>query len=293
MNIYLKVGALAVLVLFVGGVFVSVERDEEAPPIVIREDGGNTTGGIGSLKDNDIATNTEIIGVEGSDSETSKTSTEVAILPAEEAVKEVTIPIVESATGTEVLYKSAITTVFWVGEGPDSSNDFISNTKSAWDADWEDNYGGVDDPFDRCGFDPCHFTPLENPFYIALPYNDFSSRGGHKASTESIPWYHVPDANESLLKNRWVEIVYEDTVCYAQWEDVGPGESDDFAYVFGSEDIPRNIFGAEAGLDISPALRDCLQVGGISETGWRFVDEEEVPPGPWSELITSSPVNWR
>ena len=69
-------------------------------------------------------------------------------------------------------------------------------------------------------------------------------------------------------------------VCYAQWEDVGPLRYDHAEYVFGDE---RPDTYTRAGLDVSPAVAKYL---GIDEdkkalTRWRFVDDEDVPPGVW------------
>ena len=86
-----------------------------------------------------------------------------------------------------------------------------------------------------------------------------------------------------------------DRVCYGQIEDAGPGEYHDAAYVFGADDArPVNTRYGGAGMDVSPALTGCLgfpELDGIA-TGisWRFVEEWEVPPGPWSWIVTTSGV---
>ena len=68
----------------------------------------------------------------------------------------------------------------------------------------------------------------------------------------------------SLLKNRWARIVHGGRVCFAQWEDSGPYVYDDAAYVFGHDDRrPRNRRARRAGMDVSPAVRDCLGFGGL------------------------------
>lgn len=194
----------------------------------------------------------------------------------------------ESAYAKPV-YKKAVTTVFWVGEGADASNDFISNTSSAWSTNWQEQFGGYDDPNTRCGLLPCTFTPKENPFYIALPYNDLTDDGVRKASASNIPWFQSVKHRESVVKNRWIEIRYRGKSCYGQWEDTGPNEYDDFDYVFGTAE-PKNVFGLKAGLDVSPAIRDCLSLSGNNVTEWRFIEESEVPPGPWRDVITTSDV---
>lgn len=194
----------------------------------------------------------------------------------------------DEKTVSNAVHKKAVTTYFWVGEKPDESNSFISNSKSAWDEAWLSHYGGVDDPEKRCGFKPCGFVPKENPFYFALPYNDLDDLGERKLSAKNIPWYsHEKDSGKiSLLKNRWIEIEHKGKTCYAQWEDVGPLETDDFEYVFGNNGTPRNTFGMKAGLDVSPAGRDCLELTGNGEVLWRFVEAQEVPQGAWKEIVT-------
>lgn len=186
-------------------------------------------------------------------------------------------------------YKKVTTTVFWVGEVADASNDFIANNASAWSSNWQTQYGGIDDPNTRCGLLPCTFTPKENPFYFALPYNDLTEDGVRKESANKIPWFSETYDNGSVVKNRWIEIRYKGRTCYGQWEDTGPNEDDDFAYVFGTS-TPKNTFGLKAGLDVSPALRDCLRLSGNNITEWRFINQKSVPPGPWSDTVTTSDV---
>jgi len=196
-------------------------------------------------------------------------------------------------------YKHAITTLFWIGESSNESNGFISNYESYWDSFWLDHYGGIDSPDKRCGYYPCGFTPKENPFYFALPYGDRNKEGDLKESVKLIPWYYSTpltasqpaSENESLLKNHWIEIKYGDKICYAQWEDVGPFETDDFDYVFGEADS-KNTFGVSAGLDISPAVWDCLSLKDNSVAEWIFVEEKDVPAGPWKSIITRSGISF-
>ncbi|MCK5506450.1 MAG: hypothetical protein KAJ10_14910 [Thermodesulfovibrionia bacterium] len=188
------------------------------------------------------------------------------------------------------MYKHTITTLFWVGEEANKDNNFISNTSSAWDEGWLEHYGGIDSPLHRCGYKPCAFKPKENPFYFALPYNDLNNNGIRKESAKLIPWYQENIDKTSILKNRWIEIVYRENICYAQWEDVGPLETDDIGYVFGNSPS-NNTFGVQAGLDISPAVWDCLKLNTNYFITWRFVVELEVPPGPWKEIVTRSDVS--
>lgn len=189
------------------------------------------------------------------------------------------------------VYKRAITTQFWVGESSNESNGFIPNHESYWDDAWMIHFGGVDTPECRTGYYPCGFVPQENPFYVALPYGEFEEGSDTlKRSAQRIPWFSS-NASGPLLKNRWIEVVYQGKVCYGQWQDVGPFLTDDFDYVFGSNQ-PINTFGERAGLDISPALWDCLGLTTNEVTEWRFVDIKQVPDGPWKRIITTRGISW-
>jgi hypothetical protein len=186
------------------------------------------------------------------------------------------------------VWKSAIATVFWVGEEASEDNGYIPNAGSAWDQNWLAHYGGVDDPNHRCGYEPCAFTPKENPFYVALPYDDMTEGGATKASAAIIPWF-VKRGSKSILKNRWIAVRANDRTCYAQWQDVGPFVTDDAAYVFGTATEPKNRQIAGAGIDLSPAMRDCLQVEAVSRVSWRHVEDKDVPSGPWRKTVTRRP----
>ena len=190
------------------------------------------------------------------------------------------------------VHKDIPTTIFWVGEeGDPLTNDNIHNISSSWVVDWRASYGGVDNPHERCeGYKPCGFEPKENPFYFALPFFEYNEQGLKPASElEVIPWYDGKiKAGESILKNRWIEIEYDGKKAYAQWEDAGPFGLDDAGYVFGEErhKDPR------AGLDVSPAVAGYLGIDGKANTSWRFVEERDVPEGPWREIITTSGPSW-
>jgi hypothetical protein len=177
-----------------------------------------------------------------------------------------------------------VTTTFWVGEKT-AKNNPVPNDKSSWDSAWAKNYGGTDspEPARRRGFLPAKFTPGQNPFYVALPYNDISG-GRHKPEASSIiPWFRkdYKGPTKSVLKDRWVAIRYKNRVVYAQWEDCGPFRTDHAAYVFGTE-RPKPNLNKGAGLDVSPAVRDYLGMNSTDVTDWKFVEFEEVPRGPWS-----------
>jgi endo-alpha-1,4-polygalactosaminidase (GH114 family) len=200
---------------------------------------------------------------------------------------------VDKSNDSYTLHKNITVTIFWTGEPSSEDNGGIANLASAWDSMWMINYGGVDTPDKRDGYYPAGFTPNENPFYFALPYNDFDENGLKKENLESyIPWA-VKDDNSSLsiCKNRWIKIIKGNKVAYAQWEDVGPFGEDDKEYVFGTS-LPKNQINQNAGLDVSPAVRDYLGLNDIDTVDWQFVDQEDVPDGPWKEIVTTSNVNW-
>lgn len=225
--------------------------------------------------------------------ETASSTKPMATSSAHTAVKNIakaastTVEVVKDVvTPPENTWKRGIATVFWVGEGEGEDNGFISNVPSAWDEDWMEHYGGVDSRDNRCGFQPCAFVPKENPFYVALPYNDLEDDGRKKANAVGIPW-NDPSATKSVLKNRWIEVRHEGTVCYGQWQDVGPFEEDDIEYVFGDAPNPKNQYGEKAGIDLSPALADCLGVDGSDGVQWRHVEFKNVPTGDWTQIITT------
>lgn len=177
-----------------------------------------------------------------------------------------------------------VTTTFWVGEKPTKKNP-VPNHVSSWDPHWAKNFGGFDDPDrdSRANYMPASFTPQQNPFYIALPYNDLE-KGGHKAeASRVIPWFNkaFQQPGKTVLKGRWIAIRYRGKVCYAQWEDCGPFRTDHWQYVFGNE-RPKPNLNRGAGLDVSPAVRDYLGMADTDVTDWKFVEFEEVPHGPWA-----------
>lgn len=182
--------------------------------------------------------------------------------------------------------QNIVTTVFWIGESP-SGNNPVPNRSSSWDKDWSKSYGGFDDPSParRQNYIPVKFTPRQNPFYCALPYNDKTSNGHHAEAPHVIPWfkeaYQGPAV--SVCKGRWVAIRKGNRVVYAQWEDAGPFRTDHWQYVFGNE-RPKPNLNKGAGLDVSPAVRDFLGLGETDVTDWQFVDFKDVPRGPWSKL---------
>jgi hypothetical protein len=97
--------------------------------------------------------------------------------------------------------------------------------RSAFDANWIRN------------------APHRNPFYVALPYNDVDNHHTKPEAVSIIPWFKqafVRDG-QSVCKDRWVAIRKGNRVAYAQWEDVGPFQTDHWQYVFGSESRDSTI----------------------------------------------------
>jgi hypothetical protein len=198
---------------------------------------------------------------------------------------------------TYPVHQNITATVFWVGEpiGGGSSED---NAVSAWDDEWQKNYGGFDDPQSRNGFLPVGFTPLENPFYLDLPYNDFEDNGFRKTNAAQVVYWAKSKTwgkLESMMKNRWVKLTRNGVTCYGQIEDAGPYQYDDYVYVFGTS-TPKSKLANNAGLDVSPALRDCLKFNGWNndenKVDWQFVEAKDVPAGPWKIIVTTSQINW-
>jgi hypothetical protein len=182
--------------------------------------------------------------------------------------------------------REIVTTVFWIGEAP-SGNNPVPNHSSSWDKDWAKSYGGFDDPNSarRSDYMPVKFTPRQNPFYCALPYNDKASNGHRPEAPRVVPWFKeaYQGPGVSTCKGRWISIHKGNRTVYAQWEDAGPFRTDHWQYVFGDE-RPKPNLNRGAGLDVSPAVRDYLGLEETDVTDWKFVDFSEVPRGPWSKL---------
>jgi hypothetical protein len=192
-------------------------------------------------------------------------------------------PVIMIPTGSRVFggrypWKTGIvTTVFYVGSA--------NHNASAWDTDWKDSFGGVDnpDPAARKGYIPAGFIPRQNPFYIGLPYNDVSGNFTKPESALVIPWFRdaYKDPGDSVCRDRWVAIRNAaGKVCFAQWSDCGPFRTDHFQYVFGNE-RPKPNSNQGAGLEVSPAVRDYLGLARTDVTDWKFVSFHEVQQGPW------------
>lgn len=206
-----------------------------------------------------------------------------------------------------------VATTFWVGEVFDPAAPDGSQRVSAYDSMWLESYGGCDGVVvdEECrteprtavnGFFPTRMRPRQNPFYLDLPYDDVNDDKGFAHRGDVIPWADEPgyiddvdDRSVSLMKNRWVILHREGRVCFGQIQDAGPGEYRDAAYVFGDDDRrPDNTRYNGAGLDVSPALNGCLGFtdldGQDDRVDWAFIDDEDVPDGPWKRIVTDSPV---
>ena len=133
--------------------------------------------------------------------------------------------------------RQIVTTTFWIGETPTHNNP-VPNRASCWDPRWSTNYGGTDTPDTTQRtpeYTPVAFTPGQNPFYVALPYNDME-HGDHKAEApQVVPWFakEYKGPSTSVCKGRWIAIRFGKKICYAQWEDAGPFRTDHWQYVFG------------------------------------------------------------
>jgi hypothetical protein len=211
-------------------------------------------------------------------------------------------PVRPAETAARALYpwKTHVTsTIFWIGEQPTQNNP-TPNCKSSWDTQWSINFGGYDDPApeNRIAnhttgeFRPKNFIPKLNPFYIALPYNDVVNYKQHKTeASRVIPWFMrmSPQPGKTVCKGKWIQVFYKNRSCYAQWEDCGPWETDDWEYVFGNKP-PKTKQNGAAGIDLSPSIRDYLGLRSGEKVHWRFVEAGQVPYGPWKKYGATTPA---
>lgn len=210
-------------------------------------------------------------------------------------------------------HTNIVATTFWVGELFDPSADDGSQVMSTYDSGWMRNYGGCDGVMKsgKCETEkrteanrymPTGMTPKENPFYLDLPYDDVNDSKAFAERADVIPWANDPaysgreqDKSFSYMKNQWVRIRKGNVECYGQIQDAGPGQYHDKDYVFGPDDArPANKEFNGAGMDVSPALNGCLgfeDVNGESDrVDWQFVSRDQVPAGPWLDIVTTSQV---
>ncbi|MGY1594281.1 hypothetical protein ACI79D_20080 [Geodermatophilus sp. SYSU D00708] len=208
------------------------------------------------------------------------------------------------------VHSSIVATTFWVGEIADPDADDGSQLISAYDDNWLESYGGCDgvEIDGVCeterrvasnNYFPTRMTPKQNPFYLDLPFDDVNDPSAAAQRSTVVPWAHDPgweekltDPEQSIMKNRWVAIRKGERVCYGQIQDAGPSVYDDARYVFGTDDArPANQRFNGAGMDVSPALNGCLGFtdlnGSDDRVDWWFVDDADVPDGPWLILVTT------
>ncbi|MGV8896137.1 MAG: hypothetical protein ACOH10_01270 [Rhodoglobus sp.] len=245
-------------------------------------------------------------------------------LPVTPAPAPAPAPVVPVSTSYP-LHTNVVATSFWVGEIFDASLPDGSQMFSTYDAKWFANYGGCDGVASsgECstekrtaanGYFPTSMTPKQNPFYLDLPFDDLNDKAGFAQRCTTIPWAladnaatgvnHCGDQNYSYMKNSWVQLTGPNgATCYGQVQDAGPSSGSlyhDANYVFGKNDArPENKkFSGDssqgAGMDVSPALNGCLGFasldGDSDHVDWRFIDEADVPAGPWLKTVTTSQV---
>jgi hypothetical protein len=130
-----------------------------------------------------------------------------------------------------------VSTIFWIGE----TGEGPTNARSAWDPNWLADFGGIDDPQNRRGYEPLKFMPRENPFYVALPYCDMRDSKLKPEAATLVPWFIQKFRNQkqSVCKDRWLAIRHGMNVCYSQWEDVGPFRTDHAQYYSATNVLAR------------------------------------------------------
>lgn len=218
----------------------------------------------------------------------------------------------EARGRTYPVHRGIVATTFWVGEIFDPGAADGSQRISTYDDNWYANYGGCDGLVVRgdCrterrvkanGWFPLHMTPKQNPFYLDLPYDDLNDPAGFRNRGKHIPWAkdkayrpYIKDGRVSLMKDRWVRIWRGNRVCYGQIQDAGPGQYHNARYVFGKKNArPLNKRFNGAGMDVSPSLNGCLGFrsinGATDKVNWQFVESYDVPPGPWTRIVTRTP----
>lgn len=270
-----------------------------------------------------------------------------AATAAATAAPAATGPAVVGATPT---HTNIVATTFWVGEIFNANLSDGSQVCSTYDSQWALHATGMNGgttPSSASGcpgsvFGGCDGTstgsgtgfacatekrdvsngyfpksgpkPLQNPFYLDLPYDDVNDSTAFAQRCQVVPWAaadnaatgvnHCGDSSYSYLKNRWVQMTGPSgKVCYGQVEDAGPSSGSlyhDSAYVFGggnARPVNKDFSGDSsqgAGTDVSPALNGCMGFaeldGDTDHVNWKFVDRANVPAGPWLNVSTTSQV---
>ena len=118
-------------------------------------------------------------------------------------------------------------------------------------------------------FFPTQMTPKQNPFYLDLPVIDRS------------------------LKNRWVQL-QKDGVPVMARSRTPVRRSTTTPPTSSATPVPRTPGSTAPASTSRPALNGCLgfsQLNGASDrVDWRFVEQSDVPAGPWTRIITTNPV---
>ena len=221
--------------------------------------------------------------------------------PKNQPLAQAPAPASQPAVGSVEKYSQHTVTasIYGIGEGADESNNFISNVPSAWSSNAVGEFGGVDNMEGQRSF-----TPKHNSFYYALPATEFNDSGLVPGAREKSPWASEIKnlrSNTSLFKGRWVRVSRtvngQVKTIYAQWQDVGPNEEQDYGYVFGNgSQKPKNTFGVHAGIDLSPDIAKELGftvAQGSASVTWSFVDSANVPNGLWKKYpAIDNKIRW-
>jgi hypothetical protein len=101
---------------------------------------------------------------------------------------------------------------------------------------------------------------------LKIVLKDETPSTGQRLASLLISYNLTPARQESLL---------------CQWEDCGPFCTDHWQYVFDDE-RPKPNSNRNAGLNVSPAVRDYLGLSDIDVCDWKFVEFREAPSGPWA-----------
>jgi hypothetical protein len=267
------------------------------------------------------------------------------------ATTTVTLSTLSAVVSAYPTHTNIVSTSFWVGEIFNANLSDGSQVCSTYDSKWALHHTGVTigntpasasgcagSPVGGCdgvstgttlstfkcateartaanGFFPtAQPKPLENPFYLDLPFDDLNDPTAFANRCTTIPWAaavnastgvnHCADTSFSYMKNMWVKITGPNgQTAYGQIEDAGPSSGSlyhDSGYVFGSNDArPVNTqFSGDpsqgAGMDVSPALNGVLGFASLDgdndHVSWSFVDRANVPAGPWLNVVTTSQV---
>ncbi len=178
----------------------------------------------------------------------------------EVVVKSITITIEELPNEDQYhIHTNISASTFWCGEGASDQNGGITNISSSWDINWGDRFGIEDSPeiSRNSDFIPTsqQFKGDENPYYFALPYNDFGEvvydgrnatfevansnsdysierstyldrdivvtsdiTDWRKGSSSQIPWKNRENwNNKSMVKAQWIRIRTNDNSGNGKW----------------------------------------------------------------------------